>query len=607
MDTPEGSKIPMWRVSPNRMYELADYVGDLRAVLETIQREMFRNGLEVLPRYEHKCLVCLKEYENKPLKEYTPLGGISEQHKSKLQCTSCGNDNPRKWTKPDPKNRQVLQTLLDKRVNNNQQSLKMVARQAERDLDIIDGCYVVVSRRWAIEHFDKPDPYSGATSRAVMNIKDSAIDEIIRIHPIQCSIIASDEAVLGVAADGKPRYICPRYEHRDTTFEVPVCPKCKCEAFNAFLETNSVPFAVPLSSPKKMFFAQKEVIWIPGKFHPDVLYGNSPIQSVWKKVMSLMFQDEYMWKYFDKDRPPKGLLVIGSRNPESVQAFMEKQRQGARQDPYMPRPILINSEDANKGINYIDLTPNFKELELHELRKELRQIISTVYGVQPLFFGEQAKAGLGNEALQVTLTNRTIKWFQRFLNENFFDEITMDIMEIHDWKIALVTSEEIDELRDEQVRGQKIDNAVKMYSMGFDVILDGENEIQISQYPNPERQQMMMGGQGAGQGANSGDPDKSKTSKPSGENKTNFDGEPKLNRPSDKGGQAGGAPASGTGTTQSLKSIIRKDEEYVNGNDKVPDEEKPQNLDKKPAGMKKKKKYTITKNDDGTTGVEVDE
>ena len=63
LDTPDGSKIPMWRMSPNRMYELADYVGDLRAVIETIQREMFRNGLQVMPRYEHKCLVCLKEYE----------------------------------------------------------------------------------------------------------------------------------------------------------------------------------------------------------------------------------------------------------------------------------------------------------------------------------------------------------------------------------------------------------------------------------------------------------------------------------------------------------------------------------------------------------------
>ena len=221
-----------------------------------------------------------------------------------------------------------------------------------------------------------------------------------------------------------------------------------------------------------------------------------------EKSSILMFQDEYMWKYFDKDRPPKSLLVMGSRNAESVQSFMEKQRQGARQDPYMPRPILLNTENVGQSLQYIDLTPNFKELELSDLRKELRQIISTVYGVQPLFYGEQAKAGLGNEALQVTLTNRTIKWFQRFLNENFFNEIT-DIMEIYDWKIELVTSEEIDELREEQVRGQKIDNTVKLYGMGFDVAFDGENNILISQFPNPEKQQAMMGG-GVGQNEGEG-------------------------------------------------------------------------------------------------------
>ena len=388
LDTPDGSKIPMWRMSPNRMYELADYVGDLRAVIETIQREMFRNGLQVLPRFEHKCLVCLKEYEQKPLKDYVPISDMGNKgKKEKLQCSACGNDNPRKWAKPDPKNRQVLQTLLDKRVNNNQQSLKLVARQAERDLDIIDGCYVLVSRQWKLKTFANPDPETGATKQALSSIHESKIDEIIRIHPIQCSIIASDEATLGVGADGKPRYICPQYEHRDSILETPVCPKCGCECFNAFLETNSVPYGVPLSSPKKMYYAQKEIVWIPGKYYPDVLYGNSPIQSVWKKVLSLMFQDEYMWKYFDKDRPPKSLLVMGSRNAESVQSFMEKQRQGARQDPYMPRPILLNTENVGQSLEYIDLTPNFKELELSDLRKELRQIISTVYGVQPLFYG----------------------------------------------------------------------------------------------------------------------------------------------------------------------------------------------------------------------------
>tara|TARA_R110002126_G_scaffold277720_1_gene423796 strand:- start:1785 stop:3734 length:1950 start_codon:yes stop_codon:yes gene_type:complete len=554
MDTPDGSKIPMFRVAPNRMFELADYVGDLRAVIETIQREMFRNGLEVIPRYKHKCLVCLKEYTETPLEKYVKLDEMNTADKQKLRCTSCDNNNPTKWSKPDPQNRQILQTLLDKRVNNNQQSLKLVARQAERDLDIIDGFYVLVTRKWAIKEI-APDPVTGATRRAVDSIKISKLDEIIRVHPIQCSIIANDEAVLGVGADGKPRYVCPDYEHRDTVIEVPVCPKCGCEAFNAFLETNSVPYGVPLSSPKKMYYSQKEVIWCPGKYMPDVLYGNSPIQSVWKKVMSLMFQDEYMWKYFDKDRPPKSLLAIGSRNGESVTQFMEKQRQGARQDPYMPRPILLNTENVSQSLQYIDLTPNFKELELNELRKELRQIISTVYGVQPLFYGEPSTSGLGNESLQVTLTNRTIKWFQRFFNENFFNEIT-DLMEIYDWGIELVTSEEIDALRDEQVRGQKIDNAVKMYGMGFDVSMDGENEIQISQYPNPEKVEMMMnpGGQEGG-GGNPENAGKSKSSSPKKEGEAqSFDGQPKTTRPSDIGGTGGGSPASGAGTSLSNKS-----------------------------------------------------
>ena len=559
MDTPDGAKIPMWRVAPNRLYELADYVGDLRAVIETIQREMFRNGLEVVPRYEHKCLVCLREYKQKPLADYVPLNEIGNDNKQKLKCTSCGNDNPRKWTKPDPKNRQVLQILLDNPVNNNRQSLKLVARQAERDLDIIDGCYILVSRKWAIKTLDKPDPLTGAIKEAMTDIKTSKVDEILRIHPVQCAIIASDDSVLGVSSDKKPRYLCPNYEHREATFDEPVCPKCGCKAFNAFLSTNSVPYGTALGTPKKMFYAQNEIIWCPGKFYPDLLYGNSPIQSVWKKVMSLMYQDEYMWKYFDKDRPPKSLLAIGSRNGESAQAFMERQRQGARQDPYMPRPILLNTENVGQSLQYIDLTPNFKELELNDLRRELRQIISTVYGVQPLFYGEQAKAGLGNEALQVTLTNRTIKWFQRFLNENFFQRIT-DIMEIYDWRIELVTSEEIDELRDEQIRGQKIDNAVKLYGMGFDIAFNGENELLISQYPNPEKQKAMMGGdEEGGKGGNVGDPKKSKSSKPKAEGEAQkFDGEPKLKRPSDEGGTAEGSPSSGAGTSFSNKSEVKK-------------------------------------------------
>ena len=572
MDTPTGSKVPVWRVSPSMQYELADYVGDLRAIIETIQREMFRNGIEVREKYKFKCLNCLKEYKGKPMGKYTPIDDSDKPSKpsnektkikkntntkqtDNLECDVCGNTNPRKWKIPDPRNRVKLQILIDKNVNNNHQSLKIIARQVERDLDIIDGGYAVITRKWKIVDLDTPDPVTGAIRRAVTTTDDSEIDEILRLNPTQVSIIASNSGILGVGADNSPRYICPDYAHRDHILKEPKCDICGCEAFNAFLETNAVPYGVVnAGNYTKMMYSKDEVIWIAGKYYPDLLYGNSPIQAIWKKVMSLMHQDEYIWKYFDKDRPPKSLLAIGSRNPETVASFMDRQKQGARIDPYMPRPIMVNSENVKQGIEYIDLTPNLKELELNELRKELRQIISATYGIQPLFFGEQARAGLGNESLQVTITNRTIKYFQRFFNEQFFTQIT-DLFDIDDWEIALIDSEEIDQLREEQIRGQKIDNAVKMFGMAFDVETDGNDEIQISQKPNPERlEALTMGGMGMG-GGNPQDPNRSKSSKPSSEKQTNFDGQPKQNRPSDPGGVGeGDLRGSGTGTTLSNKS-----------------------------------------------------
>ena len=574
MDTPEGSKVPIWRVSPNMQYELADYVGDLRAIIETIQREMFRNGIEVRAKYRYKCLECLKEFKGKPAATYIPIDDSEKETKlddktkpikkddakknrptDNLECDSCGNTNPRKWKVPKPRNRVILQSLIDKKVNNNRQTLKIVARQVERDLDIIDGGYAVVTRRWAIENLKEPDPKTGAIRRALKDTENSEIDEIMRINPVQVSLIASNSGVLGVGSDNVPRYICPDYAHRDVVLKQPTCPKCGCECFNAFLETNAVPYGVVNAGNYfKMVYSKDEVIWIAGKYYPDPLYGNSPIQSIWKKVMSLMHQDEYIWKYFDKDRPPKSLLAIGSRNPESVQSFMDRQKQGAKADPYMPRPIMVNTENVSQGLQYIDLTPNLKELELNELRRELRQIISAVYGIQPLFFGEQAKAGLGNESLQVTITNRTIKWFQRFFNEQFFAQIT-ELFQIDDWEIALIDSEEIDQLREEQIRGQKIDNAVKMFGMAFDVETDGNDEIQISQKPNPERLKAMMTTGDGAKGQNAGNPDKSKSSAPSGEKQTKFSGQPANARPSDKGGRGeGDLSGSGTGTTLSNKS-----------------------------------------------------
>jgi hypothetical protein len=50
------------------IYELSDNVDALRISIETINREMFKNGFEVVEKYKYKCNNCGKEFDGKPSK-----------------------------------------------------------------------------------------------------------------------------------------------------------------------------------------------------------------------------------------------------------------------------------------------------------------------------------------------------------------------------------------------------------------------------------------------------------------------------------------------------------------------------------------------------------
>ncbi|MDE1828627.1 MAG: hypothetical protein KGH65_05705, partial [Candidatus Micrarchaeota archaeon] len=65
LDTATGVKVPLWALSPVRLYQMADDIGDLRVIMETILREMFKNGAKVKPVFKYKCLECLKEFDEK--------------------------------------------------------------------------------------------------------------------------------------------------------------------------------------------------------------------------------------------------------------------------------------------------------------------------------------------------------------------------------------------------------------------------------------------------------------------------------------------------------------------------------------------------------------
>jgi|TARA_R110002033_G_scaffold87658_1_gene137787 transposase-like protein len=571
MATDTGAKLPIFPFPLIMIYELSDNVDALRISIETINREMFKNGFEVVEKYKYRCNNCGKEFDGKPSKDDAfdrkegPPGdsdldkapskklshtnkilhkaetnGLKESNKPP-ECDDCGSDD---ISRPKPENRKILQTLFTCFVNNNDQTMEDVGRMLERDLEVADNAYLLLLKNYYIND-----------TTGKIDKKKTKIKELLRIDPPQVAMIADSDGRVGFDDKRNAVYVCPRFEHRDKRLSKPKCDRCGAEALKALLEVSSV-YSVGVPQPKRVIYAIGEVIWVAGKYKPGLIYGFSPIYALWSKVMSLSHMDEYIRKYFDKMRPPRGLLVIASRNYETFRKSWSTLEQRATEDPYMIHPLLVESDKGGTGqaAQWIDFTGSLKELQFVDIRRELRQIIGAAFGVLPLYFGE-LPSGWANEGMQVTITNRHVKWSQDFLKTHIFDRLAKELM-VDDWSLKLREGEEADELRDLEIKAQEIQNNATLQQMGFDVKRTHTGDWVVGKEPTFEQvmlpqmaaaeqqaelgmemQEAMPEGQKQGRGASTtGNGERTQGAKQGG---------PMNKRPSDPGGSGQGSPTAG--------------------------------------------------------------
>ena len=527
MSTDTGAKLPIFPFPLIMIYELADNIDALRIPIETINREMFKNGFEIVERYKYKCNNCSKEFQYAP---NVSIEGEEPTDIKKVQCDSCHSYDMKR---PIPEHRKILENLMSKPVNGNMQTLEDVARQLERDLEIADNAYMLLLKNYFIDD-----------TTGEINHDKTEIKELLRIDPPQVAIIADSDGRIGYDDKRQKIWVCPRFEHRDKRLYKDRCDKCNAKGIKAILEVNSV-YSLGVPHPKRVIYGEGEVIWKAGKYKPSLIYGLSPIYAVWSKAMALSHMDEYVRKYFDKMRPPRGLLIIASRNYETFRKSWDALEQKAVEDPYMIHPLMVESEKGGKNMaNWIDFTGSLQELQFIEVRKELRQIIGAVYGVLPLYYGEMV-GGWSQEGLQVTITNRAVKWGQDVLYKSFFKKFA-EIMGIDDWDLKLVAGEENDKLSELQRDGVEIQNMAMLQQMGFIITRTHTGEFHVSKESITSQQEM---------GGNSGINGRGRGTAAPEENRQNFSGQPLLSRPSDLGGVAQGHPSAGSGTSLSQKNF----------------------------------------------------
>ena len=557
MSTDTGAKLPIFPFPLIMIYELADNIDALRIPIETLNREIFKNGFEVVEKYKYKCNNCGKEFQYQPLAtdipddqafeanndpesphprkkvKALPPPSVEQALHEDVQCDTCGSND---LVRPRPENRKILEDMLSKPVNGNDQTLEDVTRQLERDLEISDNAYLLCLKNYFI------DDRTGKIDH-----KRTEIKEYLRIDPPQVAMIADSDGRIGFDDKRNALFVCPRFEHRDKRLTTPKCDRCGAEALKAVMEVNSV-YSIGIPQPKRVVYGEGEVIWKAGKYRPHLIYGYSPIYSIWSKAMSLSHMDEYIRKYFDKMRPPRGLLVVASRNYETFRKSWDALSQKATEDPYMIHPLMVESDKGSSNMaQWMDFTGSLKELEFIEIRRELRMIIGAVFGVLPFYYGE-TPAGWSQEGLQVTITNRAVKWGQEILEKAFFRKIAAHFG-VEDWTLQLKLGEETDKLRDLQTDGVEIQNMAMLQQMGFEITRTHTGEFKISKDSAITGELLAMQGGGLGGINCRGDMMGQQQ-----ENATNFQGEPKNSRPSDIGGTMGQSPASGKGTSLSKKS-----------------------------------------------------
>jgi len=329
-------KIPYYPLPERHLFDVAAHSDVLRNVIRALNKEIFRHGFEITEKFAKKCKVCGKEFEH-PVDE----------------CDECKKEGRpfHNLRDPNSKQREILEVFL-KRVNDNEQDIIKVCKMVNNDIETIDNGYFLLVKDY---FWNEEGMLIGSLPR-----------ELVRADPKHIRIIADDTGRLGRNKAGEIIRTC--LEHREEFWVKRLkCPRCGRKLFPAYYRGQA-------PNGKYLFYIKNE-IYHTSKYMPSMVYGFSPIFSVWMKVNTLMYQDRYMLDYYLKQRPPRALMFVNTSNMNSLQKMWAWMKDQFKKNPHQIPPCGVETPGKGKFIEYIDFMKSLDEMQFIEARNEFRRSI----------------------------------------------------------------------------------------------------------------------------------------------------------------------------------------------------------------------------------------
>ncbi|MFZ5985529.1 MAG: phage portal protein [Bacillota bacterium] len=422
--TQNAIKNPIYPLSLYTIYQFAQYSSTFAIVIRALQREIFKNGVNVIPNFKFKCTKCGEEYE-KDLD---------------MKCDSC--NAPLRI--PSHIDEDVLKRWLTF-INENDQNLIDLLYQIEKDLEVVDDAYIVALKEYEIEG---------------KHITSSTVKELVRGDPLVFKIIADKSGRPAKNQEGKNVYFC--VAHNGVLTEKTKCSQCGLETVKAYYKAET-------GAKKVIYYGKDDVVHI-SKYNPSPTYGIPPFFAIWMKIAILLNQDKYMQDWYFKQRPPKGLLWTNSGNDEAIRKSFELNTMAIQKNPHGIYPFVTG--DSESKFEWIDFGLTVEELKYIETRNEFKRECSAVFGVMPIYLGDvSTTGGFATEREQMVVTAKAVEMGQEIYNEKIFPWLCKQLG-VNDYTFYLEKHEEADVMADIQIKIAKADLALAMAKLGFDVDLD---------------------------------------------------------------------------------------------------------------------------------------
>ena len=395
-----------------------------------LRETIFKNGLEWIPKFASKCIVCGEEFENKT-----------------ETCDKCKGST----REPDQAQRNYAETFF-KDVNEYSQSLLDVLQNAEDEVNMVDQAFLWLDMEYELLEFEE----------GKYNITGSKVTTIEEIPPEHIKHNLNK----ATGRHKEEEWFC--FKHRGVVYnEKGFCTQCGAElllAWYIYKYQNDVAY-----------YARYEIIdWT---FYDP--HGYSPIYAILKNILVEWGMDDELWERYWNKKLPKDIIAVVTSNVPSLEKVKSRIIEDAKKGevPF----VGIESVTGRGSITKVPLMDDsVADLTNIGTRNQIKKIINTVYGIVPLYSADaERSSALSGEGQQLNVQEDRAQAKQMVYNSTVLPQL-MFAMHVTDWELQLKPPTEESELKILEIDAQRITNAKLMLDMGFDVTLTDSGEFTFS-------------------------------------------------------------------------------------------------------------------------------